>query len=137
MRAVTSRLRALWRRDLFRQSTIAFFAAAALATLVVALAFAIDAGENADTFNVNSLSEYQNDDANRSAAIIAGGIQGRNQGLDTAQNSLPNLLGGAESAGYLSGYDLSWNMIIWQAIPRAPLQGVAAAEGTQWIELLR
>lgn len=133
------RLRRLWRIDLIRHSTIAFLVGAVLSTGVVVGAVALDEGSQEGlAYHSMSESPSENDAGNRSAAITAGSRQGRFLGRVEAERELEDLLaGGSEQSGYQTGYLQGWNLLILDSSSVAILQLNAAAEGTQWIELLK
>ncbi len=133
------RFRRLWRIDLVRHSAIAFLVGAMLSTAVAVSAFALDQGSGGDlAYHGLSESPSENDAGNRSAAFTWGTRQGRLLGRMQAEQALEELLAGrSERSGYQAGYRQGWNLLILDSSNEAILQLRSAADGTQWIELLK
>ena len=133
------RFRRLWRIDLVRHSAIAFLFSAVLTSVVVVGAFALDQGSRGElAYHGLSESPSDNDAGNRSAAITGGTRQGRLLGRMEAEQALEELLDGRdERSGYQTGYLQGWNLLILDSSNEALLQLRSAADGTQWIELLK
>ena len=133
------RFRRLWRIDLVRHSALAFLVGAVLSTVVVVGAFALDQGSRGElAYHGLSESPSENDAGNRSAAITGGTRQGRLLGRMEAEQALEELLASRnEQSGYQTGYLQGWNLLILDSSNEAILQLRSAADGTQWIELLK
>ena len=133
------RFRRLWRIDLVRHSAVAFLVSAMLSTVVVVGAFALDQGSRGElAYHGLSESPSGNDGGNRSAAITGGTRQGRFLGRMEAEQALEeSLVGRSERSGYQAGYLQGWNLLILDSSNEAILQLRSAADGTQWIELLK
>ena len=133
------RFRRLWRIDLVRHSAVAFLVGAALSTVVMVSAFALDRGSRGElAYHGLSESPSENDAGNRSAAFTWGTRQGRLLGRLEVEQALEELLaGGNERSGYQTGYLQGWNLLILDSSNEAMLQLRSAADGTQWIELLK
>lgn len=132
------RLRRLWNIDLIRQFVLAFLVSGAVMGAVVGAAFALDTGSDPDAIDASGASEHQVDALNKVSVRNHATRQGRLSGRFEAERDLPSFIAeGSEAEGYELGYRWSWNAAVLGSVRVAILQRNAAAEGTQWIELLK
>ena len=132
------RLQRLWKIDLVRQFVIAFLLSAGVTGVVVGAAFALDTGSDPDAYDASASNEHRVDALNKVAVRNHATRQGRLSGRFEAERDLPSFIAeGSEAEGYELGYRWSWNAAVLGSVRVAILQRNAAADGTQWIELLR